>query len=186
MFPLTALLEVGGKRQMLGLDSGVFYRECESCDKTKPSKKFRLRAEAKTHSRRPYCLACEKTKRDNNYRKNKIEHLQKVENYRAKNWEMKMLWQAKATATRKNIPFDLEVGDIAIPTHCKYLGIPLTQSLGDGVVWSNTSLDRIDSTMGYVKGNVEVISRKANSMKNMATVDELRIFAKNILAIYGE
>lgn len=97
-----------------------------------------------------------------------------------------MLWQAKATATRKNIPFNLDEHDIKIPTHCKYLGVPLTQSLGEGVVWSNTSLDRINPALGYVKGNVEVISRKANSMKNMATVEELCIFAKNILAIHGE
>ena len=186
MIALDAILNIGGKQQILGLDSGVFYRECETCHCSKPSKNFRLRTEAKTHSRRPFCLACEKTKRNRSYIGNKPDHLKKIAHYRSENWEMKMLWQAKATATRKNIPFDLEAGDISIPTHCKYLGIPLTRSLGDGVVWSNTSLDRIDSSKGYVKGNVEVISRKANSMKNMATLDELRIFAKNILAIYGE
>lgn len=186
MLPLTALLDVGGKHQMLGLDSGVFYRECEICNTAKPSKKFRLRTEAKIHSRRPYCLICEKTKRNSNYLSNKKNHLKNIESYRAENWEMKMLWQAKATANRKNIPFDLDVTDIIIPTHCKYLGIPLTRLLGDGVVWSNTSLDRIDSSKGYVKGNIEVISRKANSMKNMADLDELRTFAKNILRIYGE
>ena len=186
MFPLTALLEVGGKRQILGLDSGVFYKECETCKTSKSSKNFRVRAGSKIHSRRPFCLACEKNTRNNNYEKNKTAHLQKINKYRVKNWQMKMLWQAKATASRKNIPFNLDEHDISIPTNCKYLGVPLTQSLGEGVVWSNTSLDRIDPARGYVKGNVEVISRKANSMKNMATIDELRTFAKNILAIYGD
>lgn len=171
---------------MIGLDSGVFYRECETCKTSKPSKKFRLRTEAKVHSRRPFCLPCEKTKRNSNYKENKTAHLQKIEQYRIENWRMKMLWQAKATATRKNLIFDLDKNDITIPTYCKYLGVPLTQSLGMGVVWSNTSLDRIDPAQGYVKGNVEVISRKANSMKNMATIEELRVFAKNILAIYGD
>ena len=171
---------------MIGLDSGVFYRECKTCKTSKPSKKFRLRAEAKVHSRRPFCLACEKTRHSSNYAKNKVARLKNIEQYRIENWRMKMLWQAKATATRKNIPFNLDEHDISIPTHCKYLGVPLTQSLGEGVVWSNTSLDRIDPAQGYVKGNVEVISRKANSMKNMATVEELCVFAKNILAIYGD
>ena len=171
---------------MIGLDSGVFYRECETCKTSKPSKKFRLRTEAKVHSRRPFCLACEKTRHSSNYAKNKVARLKNIEQYRIENWRMKMLWQAKATATRKNIPFNLDKHDISIPTHCKYLGVPLTQSLGEGVVWSNTSLDRIDPAQGYVKGNVEVISRKANSMKNMATVEELCVFAKNILAIYGD
>ena len=145
-----------------------------------------MRTENKVHSRRPFCLDCEKTKRKDNYAKNKTTHLQKIEKYRLGNWQLKMLWQAKATAARKNLPFDLDVSDIVIPTHCKYLKIPLTQALGSGVVWSNASLDRIDSNIAYVKGNVEVISRKANSMKNMATAEELRTFAKNVLSIYGE
>jgi hypothetical protein len=186
MIALAGLLDIGGKRQVLGLDSGVFYRECETCKTSKPSKKFRLRTGSKVHSRRPFCLVCEKNKRNSNYKENKTARLQKIKQYRVENWQMKMLWQAKATATRKNIAFDLDESDIVIPTHCKYLGVPLTQSLGKGVVWSNTSLDRINPALGYVKGNVEVISRKANSMKNMATVEELCVFAKNILAIHGE
>jgi len=186
MIGLDAILGIGGKQQILSLDSGMFYRDCKLCGQSKQSSKFRLRTESKVYSRRPFCLTCEKTCRNSNYTKNKAVQLKNIEQYRIKNWRMKMLWQAKATATRKNLPFNLEENDITIPTYCKYLGVPLTQSLGIGVVWSNTSLDRIDPTQGYVKGNVEVISRKANSMKNMATVEELCIFAKNILAIYRD
>lgn len=171
---------------IMSFDSGVFYKECSVCGLSKPSKEFRLRTESKVHSRRPFCLSCEKAKRDSNYKQNKVSHLTKIQKYRSENWRMKMVWQAKSSAERKGLDFDLEEEDIVLPTHCKYLGIPLTQSLGEGVVWSNASLDRIDSSLGYVKGNVEVISRQANSMKNMATIDQLRVFAKNILLLYGE
>jgi hypothetical protein len=35
------------------------------------------------------------------------------------------------------------------------------------------TLDRIDNAKGYVKGNVCVISKKANTMKNNATPEEV-------------
>lgn len=43
--------------------------------------------------------------------------------------------------------------------------------------WSPT-LDRIDPTKGYHKGNIQILSGKANNMKNNATLEELKIFAK--------
>lgn len=36
------------------------------------------------------------------------------------------------------------------------------------------SLDRIKPELGYVKGNIRVISFKANSIKNDASIEELR------------
>jgi hypothetical protein len=45
------------------------------------------------------------------------------------------------------------------------------------------SLDKIDPSKGYVVGNLQVISKKANSMKSDATIEELRKFVKNITAI---
>ena len=41
------------------------------------------------------------------------------------------------------------------------------------------SLDRIDSSKGYVKDNIWVISHKANSIKNNATLTELKLIIKN-------
>ena len=180
------LLDVGIKKQILGLDSGVFYKECEVCKESKQSKLFRLRKESKNHSRRPFCLTCEKNKHHNKYIKNKPAILESMQKHRLANWKEKMVRQAKSSAKIKGLEFNIEIKHIEIPETCKYLGIKLTQELGKGVVWSNCSLDRIDSSKGYVVGNIEVISRKANSMKNMATEEELVIFAKNILTIYGK
>lgn len=43
------------------------------------------------------------------------------------------------------------------------------------------SLDRIDSSIGYIKGNVQILSFKANVIKSNATKDELLTFAKWVL-----
>lgn len=48
------------------------------------------------------------------------------------------------------------------------------------------SLDRRDPALGYVPGNVWVISNRANTMKNDARPDELIKFAKSILKEFDE
>lgn len=42
-------------------------------------------------------------------------------------------------------------------------------------------IDKIDNSKGYVKGNIQIISMKANAMKNSASLEELHTFCKNIL-----
>jgi len=39
-------------------------------------------------------------------------------------------------------------------------------------------MDRIDSTKGYIKGNVKVISTRANTLKGDATIPELKVILK--------
>ena len=37
----------------------------------------------------------------------------------------------------------------------------------------------------YLYGNVQIISRLANSMKNKASEEQLKTFSRNVLKIYG-
>lgn len=85
------------------------------------------------------------------------------------------LWEnAKNRAKRRNAPFQLEVSDIVIPAICPVLGIPLQRGIGKCSDNSPT-LDRINSQGGYTKGNICVISHRANSIKRSATTDELEM-----------
>lgn len=91
------------------------------------------------------------------------------------------MWlRAKQRAKKCNIEFNIDETDIIIPEICPILEVPIV--LGSKGNYEYTpSLDRIDNSKGYIKGNIWVISKKANSMKNSASNKELSLFIKNIL-----
>jgi hypothetical protein len=87
--------------------------------------------------------------------------------------ERVMFYNAKANAKKRGLPFDLRPEDIVIPSHCPVLGIPLFWT--DNQKTPNTpSTDRIDSSRGYSKDNIVVVSWRANKLKQDASVAELR------------
>lgn len=87
-----------------------------------------------------------------------------------------MLRKIRSRAKSRGQEFTLTVEDIIIPKICPILGIPLCTSDGRADD-ASPSLDRLDNTKGYVPGNVNVISWKANQIKSNATVAELRAIA---------
>lgn len=92
------------------------------------------------------------------------------------------IWlRLKKKATKFGIPFNIEVSDIIIPEFCPYLGAKLEFSNTGFHQPNSPSLDKIDPSKGYVKGNVEVISFKANFIKSDLTPEELARFARTIL-----
>lgn len=96
--------------------------------------------------------------------------------YRERFPEWALVVAARSRAKRNDIPFDIWIDDIDIPDVCPYLKTPFVK----GTMYA-ASLDRVDPRLGYIKGNIEVISRKANMMKSNATVEELLEFAYTIL-----
>lgn len=84
-----------------------------------------------------------------------------------------MLSRCKYRARKAGVPFDITVADITVPQSCPVLGIELTRGKGSGFHAASPSLDRIVPLRGYVRGNVRVISARANLLKNNATVSEI-------------
>jgi hypothetical protein len=72
--------------------------------------------------------------------------------------------------------------DFEIPKVCPLRGVPLSVGTGQHTDDSPT-LDRKDPRRGYVKGNVWVISHKANRLKGNFTPNELRTFCENALEL---
>jgi hypothetical protein len=100
------------------------------------------------------------------------------------------MWEAaKARAKKSGVPFDIDIADIAIPERCPILGVPLKNYIGSGKQGGrcdSASLDRKVPELGYVRGNVWVVSRLGNLMKQDATPEQLRIFADWITRTYGK
>lgn len=99
------------------------------------------------------------------YRKTKADLL-------ATNPAAYMLKLVRHRALEREIPFDLVPEDIFIPEYCPILGIRLT-SPGDGLTDASPTIDRLIAEKGYVKGNISVISSRANRIKSDASLAEL-------------
>ena len=96
--------------------------------------------------------------------------------------EKTLLARARARAKKHGIPFSLTLKDIIIPKYCPYFGTTL--KIADGRFSDDSpSLDKILPALGYVPGNVEVISWKANRLKGDGTAEEHRVIAERMLRI---
>jgi len=88
-----------------------------------------------------------------------------------------MVANAKQRAKKTGIPFDLHFTDLVLPDVCPILGIPLQKGEGRREDYS-PSIDRVHNDRGYVKGNVAIISWKANKMKSDLSLETTKSLVK--------
>jgi len=91
------------------------------------------------------------------------------------------IWcDVKRRAKRKGKEFTLSIYDIPkIPSICSVLGIQIKANIVAGPLDSSPSLDRIDNKIGYIPGNVRIISNRANRLRQDATISELKLIIKD-------
>lgn len=87
-----------------------------------------------------------------------------------------MLTKAKVRARVAGVPFTLTLADIPIPARCPLLGIALAVATGGKVSAGSPSVDRLRPELGYVPGNVWVISHRANALKSNLTLEDWERF----------
>lgn len=85
-----------------------------------------------------------------------------------------ILANIKDRAKRLGLEFDLTHDDIIIPETCPVLGIPINPT-AERMSDNSPSVDRIDNTKGYIKGNVCVISMRANRLKSDSSIEEMAL-----------
>lgn len=83
----------------------------------------------------------------------------------------------RKNAKSAGIEWNLVLGDIVWPERCPILGIPLDY-MTKGRRENSPSFDRTDPAKGYIKGNVQVVSWRANRIKNDGTADEHAAIAR--------
>ena len=115
-----------------------------------------------------------------------VENKEKLKAYASSRKEERMFSSIRSRARQKGIDFNLDLEDIKNYNICPVFGFELKRGSDAKVSYDSPSVDRINPELGYVKGNVQVISHKANSMKQNATPQELRIFARWILDNFPE
>ena len=110
---------------------------------------------------------------------------------KSKTLEYRLWNSAKQRAAANNLPFNITIDDIVIPDVCPLLGIEIIkrnprEPQFHGCRDNSPSLDRLIPSLGYVKGNIIVISNRANTIKNSSTLDELMLITKNLHRIMSD
>lgn len=161
-------------------------KQCTKCGKAKDNHEFRKRRD--NGKLRNECRQCERKRQQKQLPALLPETPRNLYNPKdAKELSMKrMLSGAKQRAKEKGLMFDIHYEDIQIPNLCPVLKIPLMPST-EGILNDNSpSLDRLIPYLGYTKGNVKVISMKANRIKTDATSNELAAVLEYVKQIEEE
>lgn len=143
--------------------AGSETKECTACKTNKPLDDFPPDLRSKKDGKQARCRYCINAWMKEHYRMNPAEQ---------------MIRRARTRATKKGIDFDLSVSDITpLPELCPVFGEPLRISIVHQDPWAY-SLDRIDNGKGYVRGNVVVMSYRANRLKNDGSVEDFEAIIK--------
>lgn len=91
------------------------------------------------------------------------------------------LSNTKSVCEKDGLEFDLTVEDLEpFPLTCPVLGIPINWMSTGGTKNDSPSMDRVIPEKGYTKGNVRLISQKANRLKQNASLTELQAIIRYI------
>lgn len=139
----------------------------------------RLERGLQKQGRKPYT----EEQKEEASKRNRKNHSMWVKKRTETHIENYLVYSSRHRAKNKNIEHTIKADDVIIPTHCPYLGIELQLTKRDKGTSRDAwpTIDRIDNTKGYTPDNIEIISFKANTMKNNATNEELLNFARKVL-----
>jgi len=123
---------------------------------------------SKRRVRNACCLQCEKIHGRKSHNKTIASVFKTPER-----WAKLRIRDLKTKAKKRALDFDITFQDLLpVPECCPVLGIPLAYNAGRRNE-NSVSIDRLDNKKGYVKGNIKIMSWRANNIKSNATFEEI-------------
>lgn len=148
-------------------------RACSTCKVDKPLSEF-VASKNQKNGRMSYCKVCN-TERNKRYRSDPF-NLERA---------CKRLYgYIKRRVRVKGFEIDFDPEFIAHlyavqNGKCAYTGDPLSLQAG---LPSTMSIDRIDSSIGYIKSNVALVTWQVNNAKQDMSMDEFAMICKKVVA----
>ena len=106
-------------------------------------------------------------------------HIKRVRmQHQNNNPEKTLLAEARRSAGKRNLDFDLVLSDILVPEYCPAFPNIKLEWVMDNHADCKPSVDRIDSSKGYTSGNIQIISWLANNIKSSHAGTDLLMVAK--------
>jgi len=122
------------------------------------------------------CKVCEKERRASSY----------YDTYKTDEAAFrKQFTDLRGRARKNKIPFEIRLEDIEQPEFCPVLGVRLQYGINhntEETKWKKhpdrASFDKLVPKLGYIPGNVFIISLEANRLKSNATVEQIESLLK--------
>ena len=161
---LPCATRIGDGTNVQGKRGIMEQKQCYTCCETRPTAEF----------------YCDKAKKDGlSY---ECKGCLKRRQYAYRNWAGRLCDYARRRARKKALPFDITPAYLRtlFVKRCPALGVELFYGAGKGKdpAPNSASLDRISPGLGYVRGNVQIISLQANIIKGRLTPREMIWFGR--------
>ena len=168
---------------------GEDYYFCNKCKKWKSKRKFSIDNNSLHQNRGGVCSECKDCQRERYYRERQrlFENNDVALRYKLQ----QALKGTRRRSKEKNIYNDLTLDYLMYLWEkqggkCALTGMQMTYKFYEGRVNTNLSVDRIDSTKGYSKDNVQLVCMAANQMKNDLSMEEFINMCESVLALERE
>lgn len=126
------------------------------------------------HHSKKYC--CHNHRTSANHKRHGYAYHQKMRSKDPRSFMVQLLSYKNRRATL-DIDYLMTIYD-SQEGLCAITKVPMTNSSGKGKLQTNISIDRIDSSLGYTEGNIQLVCTMVNKMKSDSTKEEFEFWIR--------